>query len=66
MNSLVAGHSRGQHVGTAVQKRLKDPFERPYRLAFAIDDFGITAAAAAVEIDLGLIEIGRGGLASLD
>ena len=60
MGRLVDRDSRGEHVGSAGQERLEDPLQRADRLAFAKHHFGITAAATAVQIDLGLVEISRG------
>ncbi len=47
------------------KQRLENPLQRSDRLPLAKHDFGIAATAAAVEIDLGFVEIGRGGLGRL-
>jgi hypothetical protein len=62
MRSLLGRDARGKHVRATGQQGLEYPLQRADRLPLAINHFGVAAATAAIEIDLGFVQIGRGGL----
>ena len=59
LGSLLGRHPRGQHIRALLKLGFDDLGNRLDRLALREDDFGKTAAAAAVRVDLGHADIGN-------
>ena len=62
LGGLLGRDARGQRIDPRGQQTVEDLFQRRNGFALAKYDLGIATAATSIEVDLRLVQIGRGRL----